>query len=154
MTDRLICGFTKSDGSLCREFRDGRWCLLHEGFVCAGCGKYNAVRECMIQPSLGKVCGSPLCRTCSHNLDGGHGPAEPQPFARPAPTAQANTTDQLVGLRVELIAVTVQIIKEAEKTGMIAFTQPNSPDLLAAKLLTDLPTHVAFKLLAALGATP
>lgn len=160
MTDQKICGYLRADGVLCRELGEPDRCTLHGAplyRVCTGC-MGTAVQECSHVLSPGNACRTALCESCAHQLDDTHGPVVEQPFAPPPDMTKPSTpdVDQLVALRLELTEVVKQVLRHAAMDKLISFNpaDPASPDKVAAKIMADLPTHVLFKILSAMGGTP
>ena len=70
MPKSIPCKFEISWQGRCNRPSTNGWCSKHEELKCCSCGA-KATRECDHTSSL--VCGTPLCKTCHHSLDGdGH----------------------------------------------------------------------------------
>lgn len=63
----IPCRFKISWQGQCKKPSTNGWCGEHEKLMCCSCGK-KATKDCDHTSSL--VCGSPLCDTCKHSLNG------------------------------------------------------------------------------------
>jgi ribosomal protein L37AE/L43A len=89
-----ICGFGKSDGSMCLDERTGTRCPAHEALVCGGCHQHEATHECRHGD------GVVLCEACGHISPTQHGPAVD-------PTARAEVeVDRQIEIALERLDAT------------------------------------------------
>ena len=133
-----ICGFEMPDTSLClgSALASGKYCSVHDGLECDGCGK-RATRHCPHTGPAEIACRAAICENCEHRIAAGHGPK--------ITVRDAAYEELAAALRMSL--------QDSAAKGLCSIPEGKG-DALATKILNDFSLHVTMKILSGIAQAP